>query len=88
MILWQIMIAGYGGLEVWSIASCGDAKVWGIGLPQLTLPRLLNFENFFLIHHICYYVQVISIEEGGWLLIQLYGMCIFIYIKILKVNFL
>ena len=28
-------------------------------------PPPLNFENFFLIDHICYYVQVISIGMGG-----------------------
>ena len=44
--------------------------------------------RFFLIDHICYYVQVISVEGGGGLvplkLIQLYSICIFIYIEILK----
>ena len=48
--------------------------------------------NLFLIDHICYYVQVISIGEGGKMgvspfkVTQLYRtcMCIFIYIEILK----
>ena len=45
------------------------APKWGIHPPP-------NFENFFLIDHICYYVQVISIGMGGGplKLMQLYSM--------------
>ena len=42
-----------------------------------TPPPPPNFENFFLIDHICYYVQVISIGMGGGgplKLMQLYSM--------------
>ena len=45
---------------------------------------------FFVINHMCCHVQVISREGGGGglaqslKLIQLYSICIFIYIEILK----
>ena len=63
-----------------------DAKVGGLG--GLNPPPPLILRIFFLIDHICYYVQVIFIGGGGVLaplkLIQLYSICIFIYIVIIK----